>query len=120
MPVALLLAFLRRGGRQIARSGAADEPALLREARAVAGAVPGVLLRVPFERTAMCGQRGRVGVSRLTAASRPLMSSCGFIMLREGVKSSAHGLLLPSTRSRRMVAAAMERVMPHLPMPVAT
>ena len=68
----------------------------------------------------MCGQRGRVGVSRLTAASKPLTSSCGFIMLREGEKSSAQGFALPSTRSRSMAAAAMERVMPHLPNPVAT
>ena len=73
-----------------------------------------------FNAQPKCGQRLAVGVSRPTAASRAFAASCGRRIVREGENTSAYGFSFPCTRSHRIIAEAMEDVIPHLLNPVAT
>ena len=57
---------------------------------------------------------------RFTVVSPKFTKSCGFIIFREGEKTSAYLLLVPITISERILAAAIEDVIPHLLKPVAT
>ena len=56
---------------------------------AVAGAIPRVLLRVPFQRAPRWGQRLAEGVRRLTTASKPLTTNWGRRIVLEGENTSA-------------------------------
>ena len=73
-----------------------------------------------FRAQPICGHRGAVGVSRLIVDSRALIKSCGFNIVRDGENMGAYGCPFPSIISRKIMAAAMEDVIPHLWKPVAT
>lgn len=66
------------------------------------------------------GQRLVVGVSRLTMAFQPLTASWGRNIEREGENTLAKGCSFFRTRSVKIIADAMEVVMPHLFNPMAT
>ena len=56
----------------------------------------------------------------MSVASAAFTASCGLKIVREGEKTSAHGLSLPVIISASSIADTIEEVIPHLLKPVAT
>ena len=58
----------------------------------------------------MWGQRGAVGVTKLSVASAALAISCGCKTERDGSNSARHGFSFPCTKSLSSIAETINRV----------
>ena len=105
---------------QIACGRIIDAFSLLRKAGAMAWAVPGVLLGIPFQRAAHMGTSLGCGGQQADGRLKSIDDQLRAEDCAGRRNTSAKGLVFPCTRSLNSMADTIEDVIPHLLNPVAT